>query len=101
LTKIFENPNIYCFEPDPRAIDRFKEKVGENPNVKLFEIALSDKNGSICFYQSSGVYENYATEMPEGWDLSGSIRQPKNHLKVYPTVKFSQSITVDTKTLDT
>jgi 2-O-methyltransferase len=76
LLEIFENPKIYCFEPDPRAITRFKTKIGQRSNVNLFEIALSDHNGEITFYQSGGkLNEEQAKAMPKGWDLSGSIRQ--------------------------
>lgn len=101
LLEIFENPTVYCFEPDPRAIARFKEKVGQRSNVHLFEIALSDNNGDTTFYQSGGRLDEKSIEtMPEGWDLSGSIRQPKDHLAKHPWVTFEQSITVKTATLD-
>jgi len=100
--EIFENPKVYCFEPDPRAIARFKTKVGHRSNVNLFEIALSDHNGEVTFYQSGGqLNEEKAKAMPKGWDLSGSIRQPKEHLTIYPWVTFDQEITVATSTLDT
>lgn len=100
--EIFENPQVYCFEPDPRAIARFKTKVGQRSNINLFDIALSDHNGEIEFYQSNGQNsEEQIKEMPNGWDLSGSIRQPKDHLIVHPWVKFDQKITVNTSTLDT
>lgn len=83
--EIFENPKIYCFEPDPRALARFKTKVGQRSNVSLFEIALSDHNGEVIFYQSGGQRnEEQANAMTKGWDLSGSIKQPKEHLTVYP-----------------
>lgn len=102
LLEIFENPTVYCFEPDPRAIARFKEKVGQRSNVHLFEIALSGNNGDTTFYQSGGRLDEKSNEtMPEGWDLSGSIRQPKDHLAKHPWVTFEQSITVKTATLDT
>ncbi len=39
--------------------------------------------------------------MPEGWDYSGSIRKPKNHLVVHPWCKFEKEIIVKTKRLDT
>lgn len=39
--------------------------------------------------------------MPKGWDLSGSIRQPKKHLIVHPLITFDQKITVTASTLDT
>ena len=99
--EIFEKPDVYCFEPDPRAIARFKKKVGQRSNIRLFEIALSDHDGNITFHQSGGKHGEVSTEaMPEGWDLSGSIKQPKNHLTAHPWVTFDQSITVKTATLD-
>ncbi|CAH2396945.1 hypothetical protein MES4922_180069 [Mesorhizobium ventifaucium] len=42
--------------------------------VRLFEIAISSRNGSIDFHPSNG--DGSAKE----WDRSGSIRRPKNHL---------------------
>ena len=100
--EMFENPKVYCFEPDPRAIARFKAKVGQRSNVNLFEMAISDRNGEVTFYQSGGhKHEEMAKDNPEGWDLSGSIRQPKNHLTAHPWITFEQSITVKSETLDT
>jgi 2-O-methyltransferase len=100
--QIFDNPRIYCFEPDSRAIGRFNAKIGKRSNVSLSEIALSERNGKIAFHTSGGqLYEQHKIEMPEGWDMSGSIRKPKEHLKVYPWVTFNRTISVDTSTLDT
>ncbi|MDD5261891.1 MAG: FkbM family methyltransferase [Methylacidiphilales bacterium] len=99
--EMFKNPKIYCFEPDPRAIARFKAKVGERSNVHLYEMALSDRNGEATFYQSGGRKNvESAQAMPEGWDMSGSIRPPKEHLKVNPWVTFDRKISVRTSTLD-
>ena len=100
--KIFDSPTIHCFEPDLRAIERFKKRVGQRSNIHLYEIALSDHNGEITFYQSSGSRnEKDSEKMPNGWDLSGSIRKPKGHIELIPWVTFNQGITVKTKTLDT
>jgi FkbM family methyltransferase len=102
ILEMFENPTIFCFEPDPRAIARFRKNVGYHPKISLFEIALSDTNGETTFYQSGGQRNEQQTEeMPGGWDLSGSIRKPKDHLIVYPWVIFDKTITVKTTTLDT
>ena len=99
--EMFARPTVYCFEPDPRAIARFKANVGERPNVHLAEIALSDHNGEVAFYQSGGQRDDEQTRaMPEGWDQSGSTRQPKEHLTVYPWVTFEQKIAVTASTLD-
>lgn len=109
LHNIFKNPTIYCFEPDPRAISRFKKKVGHNPNIHLFEIALSDHDGEIEFHQSGGeltdeqlkeMPEGWDNKLTEGWDLSGSIRKPKEHLNLHPWVTFDKKILVTTSTLD-
>ncbi len=45
---------LYCFEPDPRAIARFRKKLGPSlDKVKLLEIAISDRNGVIEFHPSN------------------------------------------------
>lgn len=99
--KTFENPTIYCFEPDPRAAGRWRKNVGIRPNVKLFELAMSDREGEVTFYQSGGARDGtHAEEMPEGWDLSGSIRKPKDHLIIEPGVTFERTIQVRTTSLD-
>lgn len=99
--KMFENPRIFCFEPDPRAAARFRKKIGQHANVNLFEIALSDRNGEITFYQSGGQHSEQTKVMPEGYDLSGSIRKPKDTLIMHPWLTFDQKIKVKTSTLDT
>ncbi|MGL3104361.1 FkbM family methyltransferase [Bradyrhizobium sp. BR 1432] len=86
---------FYCFEPDPRALARFKKNMQPDlNNVRLFEIAISDRNGQIEFHPS-----NADGEVRE-WDLSGSIRRPKNHLAEYEWVRFDQPISVETRRLD-
>jgi FkbM family methyltransferase len=94
----FSSPKIFCFEPDSRAALRFKIKVGNRKEVTFYEYALSDKDGEQTFYVSGGQGRKV---MPEGWDYSGSIRKPKNHLIVHPWCTFDKTITVQTKRLDT
>jgi FkbM family methyltransferase len=84
---------IYCFEPEPRAIKKFKERIS-SPNVSLFECAVGDRNGVVTFNQSTG--EGAAKD----WDQSGSIRKPKLHLQTWPTVKFETQIEVPIVRLD-
>jgi 2-O-methyltransferase len=96
------NAAIYCFEPDPRCIARFVAQVGDRPNITLFKAAVSDRDGKAEFFQSSGQHpEGHGPEMPDGWDLSGSIRRPKWHLAAHPWVTFDRPIEVPTITLDT
>ena len=99
--EIFERPTVYCFEPDPRAAARLRRNVGDRPNVKIFELAMSDRVGKVTFYQSGGARDGEQVEiMPDGWDLSGSIRKPKGHLLIEPGVTFERTITVPTTSLD-
>jgi FkbM family methyltransferase len=93
---------VIAFEPDPRAIARFKlRKEGQllNCNITLFEGALSDQDGYIDFNQSNGKNSNLDWH-ETGWDLSGSIKSPLKHLSEYPTISFESKIKVRTTTLD-
>jgi FkbM family methyltransferase len=84
---------IFCFEPDPRAISLFKEKIA-SANVTLVERAVGNFNGFAAFHQSSG--EGQAKD----WNQSGSIRNPKLHLETWPWVKFDSRIHVPIVRLD-
>ena len=85
--RLMPQAKIYCFEPDPRAIERFKKRLGLHlDKVRLFEIAVSDRSGQTDFYASSGG------DFPGGWDMSGSIRRPKNHLIEVPWITFQKTI---------
>src|SRR5581483_227680 len=90
---------IYAFEPDPRAIAKFRNAIQENPRVRLFECAIGAVNGTVTFHQSSGV--EHKVGYSQGWDQSGSIRRPNRHLRMYPWVKFEKQIEVPITTLDT
>ncbi len=67
--------------------------------MHLYECAIGVVNGTSIFYQSSGTEK--LAGYGEGWDQSGSIRQPHSHLQVWPWVKFEQQIEVPIMTLDT
>ena len=94
--RVTPHAKVYCFEPDPRAVRRFKENLGSQiDKVRLFEIALSDRTGQIDFHLSSS-----GGDLPDGWDQSGSIRPPKNHLIEFPWCTFEKTISVSTCRLD-
>jgi FkbM family methyltransferase len=99
----FPNCTVYAFEPDPRAIEKFKSRIN-NPRVHLFEIALGVTDGTAKFHASSGLppgqTANSAERYKEGWDRSGSLRMPKSHKEVWPWVKFESTIDVTVQRLD-
>lgn len=94
--KTMPKTKLYAFEPDPRAIAKWK-KVMARTDAKLFEIAIGDHDGIVTFYQSGGEVNEQNTD----WDLSGSIRKPKEHLQLHPKITFDHTIEVPIKRLDT
>ena len=96
--KVFEKCKLYCFEPDPRAITRFKNRMKDYKNYKLYEIAISNNNGEIDFYLSGG--NNPGMPWYGDWDKSSSIKKPKLPLLQHRWCVFNKSIKVETKKLD-
>lgn len=97
--------NLHCFEPDPRNIKMFKAL---NLPVKLNEFAVSNIDGDMDFYLSSGsVYDSKHGPTHQDivnkndWSCSSSLKKPKNHINETPWVKFNSVINVETKRLDT
>jgi len=86
---LFPKATIYAFEPDPRAIAKFKQK---NLKAHLFEGVVSDIDGFICFHQCN---------TDTGWDKSGSILKPKVLLKSHSWITWGTDIEVPSTTLDT
>lgn len=70
------------------------------PNISAHALALSDSTGRAVFHQSSGQPPNSEWAFAEGWDLSGSLCEPRRHLEVHPWVTFDTQSTVETITLD-
>lgn len=93
----FPKGSIYCFEPDPRAIKRFRKNI-HSSNCFLYEGCISDKNGTITFNMSSGRAPRPGSKEN---DKSGSIKTPKNNIKRHSWIKFEKQIEVQTITLDT
>ncbi len=95
--ELFPKSQLYCFEPDDRAIAEWKAKMGQTHAV-LIEAAVGAGNGRTPFYASS------RRESPEGvreWNKSGSIREPTGHLEHHPFVFFDEkTASVRLTTLD-
>lgn len=97
----FSSAQIYCFEPDHRAIQRWRSTVGSS-RASLSEQAVGGYDGSTQFFASFGTpAENYNGELSRDWDLSGSIRRPTEHLEKHPWIGFRNPQIVTMVTLDT
>lgn len=95
----FYKLNLYCFEPDIRAIQKFKSHIND-PRCKLIEIAIGNVDGEIEFYQSGGNPGGEYVKFGD-WDKSSSIKKPKNHLLQHQWCNFDKTTKVQCKKLDT
>ncbi len=69
------NAVIHSFEPDPVCISSFKSLHSRDPRIFLHETAIGNVNGEINFFRASN-------------GASGSIKKPKEHIKLFPEVSF-------------
>lgn len=99
---------VIAWEPDPRNIPIIKRKnrrLGTLPPKRfvLVPSAVGAHDGHTEFFLSTGVPSLASGEdLHRDWTYSSSIRRPKNHLMVYPSVQFEQvPIRVPIMQLDT
>ena len=96
----FSDSHVFCFEPDPRACQKFRDAITSERAV-LIEKAVGRVNGKTTFHQSGGMPAvSHGRDWSQGWDESGSIRAPKLHLDVYPWVTFGTKIEIEIIRLD-
>lgn len=94
--KLFPKANLYCFEPDQRAIADWKSQMGAT-SARLIETAIGGREGTAQFHLSSG---RDSPDNPKEWHQSGSIHEPTGHIEQYPWVFFRETATVPITTLD-
>lgn len=109
----FKDIKIYCFEPDPRCIKRFKERIKDNRCV-LVEAAVSNSDGRTILNMSSGwptdnipflvrlfrLDKYYLSFMKKEWDYSSSVKTAISNPKEYPWLVFDKKTEVKTVRLD-
>jgi FkbM family methyltransferase len=89
---IFPMCHVYCFEPDPRPVERrnppgFIDRIGNDPRVTFIPAAVGDTDSITTLYRSSGSPPNKCVE---DWDHSSSIRRPTGHLVNSPWCLFPE-----------
>lgn len=90
MSRLWRNGVIHALEPVPDLYAKLSARCGRRANVRLYEEALSVRNGSMTMYVSGGAS-----------DGSSSLLPPLRHLDLHPDVTFARSIEVPTVTLDT
>lgn len=108
----FKNINIYCFEPDPRCIKKFKQSINDKRCV-LIDAAVSSIDGETDLNMSGGLPSE---DIPRRYKLLGlgkfyslimaynqssSIKKSISNPKDYPWLIFYKTVRVKTIKLDT
>lgn len=85
----FNSPKLHCFEPQNDMFELLEKKLlgVKNGEYHLNNVAVSNRKGFSQF----NVADN---------TMSGSLKEPKQHLNAFPTVLFTKMIIVKTITLD-
>lgn len=81
--------NILFFEPVPKTYEKLCENIIISENVKVYNMALGNINGEI---------EMNIENSNEG--QSSSILNPKKHLELFRSIKFTEKIKVKINRLD-
>lgn len=89
LARLFKNGTVHAFEPIEQLFTKLKSRDNPNKNIKYYQLALADKNGSMDFYISEGTS-----------DGASSLLEPASVLLDHPGITFNNKITVNTSTLD-
>lgn len=87
LLKNFPNSEIYAFEPHPIYFAELAKKYSNSNRVFLFQISISEREGTALFYNNTG-------------DGTGSLLELNSHSKEIYGLMPTTSIVVATTTLD-
>jgi len=106
--EIFNNPIIYCFEPDPNNIKIIKKYISDI-RIKLFEMAVSDSDSkNITFYQTNKPIPKNDFFLKYNWidrhiamDLNLGSSGASSLKQGHPLLKGSNKIKVNTIRMDT
>lgn len=96
----FPKADLWVFEPDPRNAAEIR-RHGLDKRVRLFELAIADRDGTMKMHLSSGRRKGGPPSTLENWTFSSSLKAPRAHLKKSPWVKFPHTAEVKVARLDT
>lgn len=79
---------VLLIEANLLVFERLKENIAGIPRIQAVNCAISDRNGTVALHITS-------------LDQSSSILQPKEVTAIYPNIKETGEVIVQSKTLDT
>lgn len=96
--KCFPHIKLFCFEPDPRNIIKWKKNI-QDSRCELFEAAVVDFDGEILLNLSGGHRPGESSNFDD--TDSSTIKGTENHVKLFPWINYDKSIKVKAIKLDT
>jgi FkbM family methyltransferase len=81
---------IVWFEPQPHCLEVLRQRFGDNPHVKIFDVALGNEEKD-----NVTVYQEFVGE-----GQSSSLLKPLKHLELTPHVVWDKQIQVSLRKLD-
>ncbi len=89
MAMVFPMAKIHAFEPIPHLFEKLRENTANFKNVSTYHVALGQSTGQASINVSEGEVE-----------ASSSLLTPKDHIQLFPNIKFEKSLIIDTITLD-
>lgn len=93
MATLWPRGTIHAFEPVPELFAKLKENTAHLPNVRCYQLALSDTTGTAMLNISE------KPQKPGIPAQANSLLKPKERLKHSPII-FTKSIAVQTITID-
>ncbi|HLB40600.1 MAG TPA: FkbM family methyltransferase [Candidatus Babeliales bacterium] len=91
LKKLWPHSTVYAFEPHPSIYLDLAKKVAGVDGIYAYELGLANRDGNAMFYESTENGKPF---------MSGSLIEPKEHLKHAPSVLFKNQIAIKVATID-
>ena len=92
LSRLLPGASVYALEPVPEAYASLQLRVGSNPRVRTFQLALTDGPEEVLLH--------LATDSRTLSADSSSLLAPLEHLHHFPEVAFHHTIVVRGTTID-
>lgn len=86
--KLFPNVFVHSFEPNPDCLVTLQKNVGSLGNVRVYPLALGDKEGEVSFHINSHSHS------------SSILLLAEHHLDAFPDAREVNMIQVKLSTLD-
>lgn len=89
LAKVWPRGTVYAIEPIPNLFDELQNKTKSLKNVKTYRFGFGPEATQSKIFVSSGTSTG-----------SSSILRPTAHKDFFPTVTFSEEISIEIKAID-